>query len=129
MLDDRIVSRERFDVRAFAEELGAAPDNREVGTTRLFENDRVRVWEVRLSPGERCTFHAHVCQYFWTSVTSGTGRQRSGDGSDIVRRYEEGDTLFSSSTPSAPLIHDLENVGETELRFVTVELIDEHTNG
>lgn len=30
-----------------------------VGTRLLFENDRVRIWEVRLAPGERGELHRH----------------------------------------------------------------------
>jgi hypothetical protein len=42
-----------------------------VGTTLLSESDRVRVWIIRLAPGERIGFHRHVLDYFWTSVTGG----------------------------------------------------------
>ena len=46
------------------------------------------------------------------------------DGTVEVRRYEVGDTQYHEQSPADPLIHDLENVGETTLRFVTVELLD-----
>ena len=31
----------------------------DVGTTKLFENDDIRVWELRLEPGERSDLHQH----------------------------------------------------------------------
>lgn len=34
-----------------------------VGTTLLFENERVRVWELRLEPGERSDLHHHEHDY------------------------------------------------------------------
>ncbi|WP_327356962.1 hypothetical protein [Streptomyces sp. NBC_01304] len=34
-----------------------------VGTKVLFENDRVRVWELRLAPGERSDVHRHELDY------------------------------------------------------------------
>lgn len=34
-----------------------------VGTRMLFENDRVRVWELRLAPGERTDLHHHQLDY------------------------------------------------------------------
>ena len=37
--------------------------------------------------------------------------------------YEEGDTNYSEHSVGDPLIHDLENVGDSVLRFVTVELL------
>ncbi|MGZ5300756.1 MAG: hypothetical protein ACXWEJ_02880 [Actinomycetota bacterium] len=112
-----------YDVAPFADELTAAPENLAVGTSRLFENDRVRVWEVRLAPGERTPFHAHTVRYFWTCVEPGVGRQRYSDGTMKVLRYGTGDTRYSEHSPEAPMLHDLENAGGTPLRFVTVELL------
>jgi hypothetical protein len=111
-----------FDVRDFAEELERAPGNHEIGTTLWFENDRVRVFELRLEPGARGPFHLHDAAYFWTVVEPGRGLQRLADGSFVVREYALGETRFLHPSPEQPLIHDLENVGDTTLRFVTVEL-------
>lgn len=119
-----IVERGTYEVGEFADELAIADGNLEVGTTIWFENDRVRVWEIRLEPGERGPFHAHTRSYFWTVVEPGRGLQRLADGSFAVREYRMGDTKFMDHTPADPLIHDLENVGDTVLRFVTVELLD-----
>lgn len=119
-----VIETGTFDPSDYAEELAAAPDNLAVGTTLWFENDRVRVWEVRLEPGERGPFHAHTRNYFWTVVDPGLGLQRFADGTYTVREYRLGDTKFLEHTPEAPLVHDLENVGDTLLRFVTVELLD-----
>jgi beta-alanine degradation protein BauB len=113
-----------FDPAEFQDELAIAASNLEVGTRLWFQNDRIKVWEVRLAPGERGAFHAHTRRYFWTVVEPGTGRQRSPDGTVKVRRYEVGDTQYAEPSPADPLIHDLENAGQTTLRFVTVELLD-----
>ncbi len=51
------------------EEFEANQLNGRVGTRLLSETDRVRVWEIRLAPGERIGFHRHVLDYFWTAVT------------------------------------------------------------
>jgi beta-alanine degradation protein BauB len=118
-----VVDQGTFDLADYADELEAAAGNVEVGTRLWFENDRVKVWEVRLAPGERGPFHAHTRRYFWTVVDAGLGRQRSPDGTFTVRRYQVGDTRYSEHDPADPLIHDLENVGDTTLRFVTVELL------
>jgi oxalate decarboxylase/phosphoglucose isomerase-like protein (cupin superfamily) len=113
-----------FDPAEFQDELAVAVGNLEVGTRLWFQNDRIKVWEVNLAPGERGPFHAHTRRYFWTVVEAGTGRQRSPDGTLKVRRYEVGDTQYSEPSLADPMIHDLENAGETTLRFVTVELLD-----
>jgi quercetin dioxygenase-like cupin family protein len=113
-----------FDRQQFAGELADAPGNLDVGTRLWFENEHIKVWEVRLRPGERGPFHAHTRRYFWTVVDGGTGLQRSADGTYRVRRYNVGDTNYSEHSADAPMIHDFENAGDTEIRFVTVELLD-----
>jgi hypothetical protein len=118
-----ILEEGSFDLASFAAELDAAPGNLRVGTSLWFENERVRVWEVRLEPGERGPLHAHTRPYFWTCVEAGVGRQRSADGTVRVRRYALGETRFSEHSAEAPMLHDLENVGDGTLRFVTVELL------
>ena len=112
----------KYDVTGFSDELARAPHNRQVGTARLFENDHVRVWELRLEPGQRAPFHLHDQTYFWTVVEPGRGCQRFPDGTMVTRDYAPGETKYLVQSPEDSMIHDLENVGETRLRFVTVEL-------
>ena len=97
----------------------AAPEHHGV----LLENDRVRVLDTRIEPGDIAPLHTHRwpavhCVYSW---------------SDIVRRDAEGnvevDTRTSSTGPvstarwSEPLApHTLENVGTTVLHVVSVEI-------
>lgn len=119
-----VVERGAFDVDEFADELAEAPTNYDVGTEVWFENDRIRVWEILLRPGERGPFHAHTTNYFWTVVEGSRGLQRFADGTYAVRDYVVGETKYLEHTPESALIHDLENIGDTPLRFVTVELLD-----
>ncbi|MDP3983642.1 MAG: hypothetical protein Q8Q52_01375 [Acidimicrobiia bacterium] len=112
-----------YDVAEFVAELEAAPHNGQLGTTLWFENDQIRVWEVRLEPGERGAFHIHDHPYFWTVVEPGRGLQRFADGRLVVRDYTLGETRYLVHSPGNHLIHDLENVGSTTLRFVTVSLL------
>lgn len=123
-VDGGIVEQGTFDPAEFADELAAAPGNLAVGTTVWFENDRIRVWEILLRPGERGPFHSHITNYFWTVVEGGRGLQRFADGTLAVRDYAVGDTKYLEHIPETALVHDLENVGDTPLRFVTVELLD-----
>jgi len=119
-----IVEEGVFDPEEFSGELTGAPQNLDVGTNLWFENHRIRVWEVLLQPGERGPFHTHASNYFWTVVEAGRGMQRFADGTFVVRDYLEGETKYLEHTPATALIHDLENVGTTPLRFVTVEILD-----
>lgn len=40
-----------------------------VGTKKLFENERVRVWEVRLAPGEEGAVHRHELEHLLVQVS------------------------------------------------------------
>jgi mannose-6-phosphate isomerase-like protein (cupin superfamily) len=95
-----------------------------VGQTLVSESDRVRVWSLRLRPGERIGFHRHVLDYFWTVLTDGQARSSFGDGSTRETSYRAGDTRHLTYGPGQFLIHDLENTGETELVFTTVEFLE-----
>ncbi|MFJ1709828.1 cupin domain-containing protein [Kitasatospora sp. NPDC088346] len=115
-------------------EMEAAPLNREVGTRLLFENTTVRVWEVRLEPGDRAPLHCHALDYFWTCTEPGTALQwqlKASTWEQHGRSYAVGDTQYFTRGNDAPVIHDLHNNGDTTLRFVTVELLgrtERHTS-
>jgi hypothetical protein len=98
----------------------AAPDHHRI----LFENDRVRVLDTRIGPGEITPIHIHQ----WPSVLYVL------NWSDVVRRDTKGnvllDTRKSDSMPQASTIfwsealmpHSAMNVGREEIRIIAVEL-------
>jgi quercetin dioxygenase-like cupin family protein len=102
----------------------AKQNNPCVGSTLLSETERVRVWEIRLAPGERVGFHRHVLDYFWTSVTGGRGRQHVHDGSTVEYTYQPGETRHEIYGPNEFKVHDLENIGDREMIFMTIEFLD-----
>lgn len=106
---------------AIAEEFSKNQNNGCVGTKLLSENDRVRIWEIRLQPGERIGFHRHVLDYFWTAITPGRGRSHMHDGSTVETDYYAGETRHESYKHGEFKIHDLQNTGDKELVFTTVE--------
>ena len=95
-----------------------------VGTELVSESPRVRVWMIHLAPGQRIAFHRHVLDYFWTAVTTGRGRQYRHDGAILEKTYSVGETCHESYKFGEYKIHDLENIGDTELAFTTVEFLD-----
>ncbi|WP_405582413.1 hypothetical protein [Streptomyces sp. NBC_01092] len=107
--------------RELCEEFEARAFNGRVGGRLLSETDRVRVWEIRLAPGERLPAHRHVLDYFWTAVTAGRSRQHTSDGTTRDVAYEQGETRHFAFGPGEHLLHDLENTGSTALTFTTVE--------
>lgn len=109
---------------ALRQELAAADTNGRVGHRLVSQSDRVRVWSIMLKPGERFGFHKHVLDYFWTAITAGRGRSRSPTGAVTEVDYQPGDTRHLTFDTGDFMIHDLENIGTTDLLFTTVEFLD-----
>lgn len=95
-----------------------------VGTRLVSETGRVRVCEIRLKPGERIGFHRHVLDYFWTAVNAGRARSHMQDGATVERDYFAGETQHESYARGEHKVHDLENTGDTDLVFTTVEFLE-----
>jgi hypothetical protein len=79
---------------------------------------------IRLAPGERVGFHRHVLDYFWTCVTGGRGRQHVHDGTTVEYSYQPGETRHETYGPGQYKVHDLENIGDKEMVFMTIEFLD-----
>jgi len=94
-----------------------------VGNALVSESDRVRVWTIRLKPGERIGFHRHVLDYFWTAVTGGRGRQHVHDGTTVEYTYAPGGRRHETYPRGEFKVHDLENLDEKDMVFMTVEFL------
>ena len=100
----------------------AAPEHHRL----LLENDRIRVLDTRIGPGETVPVHTHR----WPSVLHvlawGGFVRRDGDGEVIV------DTRKSPPIAPPPRViwseplppHSIENVGTAEIRVVSIEIKD-----
>ena len=109
---------------ALRAELEANTANAAVGTALLLEDERARYWELRVQPGGRIGFHRHVLDYVWTCVTGGLAVSRYGDGTTVPVAYAAGETRRLSFAAGESMIHDLENTGDAELVFTTIEFLD-----
>ncbi len=63
-----------------------------VGQRLLSENERVRVWDIRLKPGERFGFHRHVLDYFWSVFDRRQGARASRRRHHVEHTYTAGET-------------------------------------
>jgi quercetin dioxygenase-like cupin family protein len=99
-----------------------------VGSELLSETEKTRVWMIRLTPGERIGFHRHVLNYFWTSVNGGRGRQHLMDGTTVEYSYHPGETRHETYGAGEFKVHDLENLGDQDMIFMTVESIEGSAN-
>lgn len=105
----------------------AAPGNHEL----LFENERVRVLDTRIAPGETTPVHTHR----WPGafyVLSWSHFIRYDDQGNIMLDSRQVDSL---ATPPAVLWlgslppHTLQNVGDVEIRGISVELKETPAEG
>jgi hypothetical protein len=94
-----------------------------VGTRLLFENERVRVWDLCLEPGESTGLHRHECDYLY--VVIGDGRLQAADGEGKrweARDMKDGEVRFNQVSDEA--VHEAFNVGPGPWRNIVVELKD-----
>ena len=93
----------------------------EVGTKLLFENDRVRVWDLRLEPGEGSGLHQHDHDYLYVVIGDGKLKGVQADGTALVS-HEQCRTDRSCFTKlQEEAVHEAVNAGETPWRNIVVE--------
>jgi beta-alanine degradation protein BauB len=95
-----------------------------VGSVLVSETDRVRIWHLHLPAGSRCSFHRHVLAYFWTAHTAGHARGYFEDGRIVDVEHYPGQTKHFAYGLGEYMVHSVENIGETDLLFTTVEFLD-----
>jgi beta-alanine degradation protein BauB len=104
-------------------DVAQGPTNFAVGTRLLGENDRVRVWEISLAPGERHLFHCHRTSYFWVAHTGAHVRVTSLDGTYHDYEHQAGEVTYLEIADGEQNIQDLTNTGDTPLHITTIELL------
>lgn len=94
----------------------------QVGTKLLFENDRVRVWDLRLEPGQSTGLHRHTNDYLYVVIGDGTLQALDADGNPkrLPELMHDGEVRFR--TIDGQDVHEAVNVGDTPWRNVIVEL-------
>ncbi len=80
------------------------------------ENDRVRVLEAILQPGEREQLHSHPA-YVTYVIAGGTVRNHIADGTTAEAVLKTGDVLYRDA-----VVHWAENIGTTQIQLILVEL-------
>ncbi|SIS91939.1 cupin domain-containing protein [Phaeovulum vinaykumarii] len=104
------------------QEVSRARANDRIGTDLVLDTGAMRIWHLRLAPGETLPAHRHDRPYFWTVLTDGKGQSRFDDGRVVDVTYHAGDTKhFDDLKSDNGFVHDLTNTGDDELVFVTVE--------
>ncbi len=95
----------------------------QVGTKLLFENDRVRVWDLSLAPGESTGVHRHENDYFFVTIGGGHLQGVDAEGTEgEPRQMGDGEVHFRS-LEGEDAIHEAVNVGDDRWRNIVVELL------
>src|SRR5689334_4030899 len=80
------------------------------------ENDRVRVLEATLKPGDKEQLHSHPAYVIYV-IEGGKVRTHGTDGTSVEADFKTGDVIYRD-----PVTHWAENIGKTTIRLELVEL-------
>ena len=80
------------------------------------DNDKVRVFESTLKPGDQEKMHSHPSSVVYI-IEGGKVRNHTPDGKTNEVELKSGDTLYRD-----PLTHWNENIGTTTIRLIVIEL-------
>ena len=82
----------------------------------LFENERVRLLDVRMKPGDESAQHSHP-GYLMYALEGGTVRLTDASGQSAEVPIQAGDTMWREAEE-----HSAKNIGTTEVHALFVEL-------
>src|SRR5262245_16009135 len=83
----------------------------------LIENDKVRVLEGTLKPGEKMPMHSHPGGYVSIAATDSKARFVTADGKSADREMKANVPVWSD-----PVTHTAENIGTSETKVIVVEI-------
>jgi beta-alanine degradation protein BauB len=106
-----------------------------VGTEKLFENDKVIVWNFTLAPGEFTPVHTHEHNYMWYAIAGAPLQIFDAEGKDLgifevptgavySLKLEDGYLEVLSEIGKGarvPATHKARNAGPTPYREILVE--------
>lgn len=96
----------------------------DIGTRVLLENERVRIWEMTLAPGESSPLHRHLHDYLFVYATPGEMAVHDGETGEVTQQPSAaGFAYYREVGPTGLPPHRLENVGETTATHYLVELL------
>jgi quercetin dioxygenase-like cupin family protein len=80
------------------------------------DNDRVRVLDVVIKPGEKMPMHSHPDNILYV-ITGGKSRATDAEGKTTERTFKDGECVFRKGET-----HAVENAGEKEIHVLNIEL-------
>jgi mannose-6-phosphate isomerase-like protein (cupin superfamily) len=104
----------------------ATEPSTDVGSRVMFENDRFRVWDLTLAPGESLAKHVHKLDYFFIVESGGLIRFADPDNPDDYRdvQFEDDQVTYVpvADRDAGKVDNRLTNIGEKRHRNYVIEL-------
>jgi hypothetical protein len=94
-----------------------------VATRLLFENARLRVWEMTLAPGQASDWHRHPNDYVFVNLSPAQVTLFDMEGDPVTRGLDNGFVEYTQVGPGGQPPHQLVNAGEKHLRQVLIEFL------
>jgi len=104
-----------------------------VGTTKVFENDKIIVWEFVLEPGAETPMHRHEHDYVFYVLDGAPLQVFDADGNDLGTLDASAGSVFALAMDGedlvsvdgkghrVPALHKAKNTGTTRYREILVE--------
>jgi predicted metal-dependent enzyme (double-stranded beta helix superfamily) len=104
-----------------------------VGSNVVFEDEKIKVWELNLEPGEQTAVHTHEMDYVFYVINGTTLEVFDADNNlveplelndgDVLPLRLEGDELVAVGNESerVPATHSVRNAGEKTYREIIIE--------
>jgi beta-alanine degradation protein BauB len=89
-----------------------------IGTEVLFENDQVRVWDMKVPAGGKKAWHHHKLDYVIINVTGGKIELENVDGHAIIADDKVGGVIWNNAGQK----HELRNLSGHMYQNILVEL-------
>ena len=90
----------------------------DVGTRLLFENHRVKIWDLALEPGESSDWHHHALDYITVGLSESRMGREMKDGSRDETNPIVGQFRFAEKHQP----HVVTNIGSVPHRNILIEL-------
>ncbi len=101
-----------------ASEPGRENPNGPIGTEIVFENEQVRVWDMRVPPRGRKAWHHHTMDYVIINLTGGKIELENVDGRCIIADDKVGGVIWKDAGEK----HELRNLSGKPYQNILVEL-------
>jgi beta-alanine degradation protein BauB len=94
-----------------------------IGTELLFENQKIRVWQMLLAPGESSPLHRHLHDYVWVDLTP-TSTETLGPFSPTLLTHHDGFVQYNVVGRGGRTYDSgIKNAGTTTVRQIVIEFL------